>query len=159
MRRWLLLVSVVFALAVLFFFFPGLLLALQSLTWIQRLPSQNPEARFFHNMAYDEARGEAVLFGGFAGQSALFNTWAWNGSDWVQRFPVQSPPARYNHAMAYDGAREEVVLFGGFPFPSGTLFSDTWLWDGITWIQSFASGPSRRGAHAMAYDAVRREVL
>ncbi len=158
MKRWLLTLSAALVFAALFFFVPGLS-ALQVLTWVQRFPSQNPGARFFHSMAYDEARGGAVLFGGFTGQDALADTWAWNGSDWVQRFPVQSPPVRYSHAMAYDGAREEVVLFGGFPFPAGTLFSDTWLWNGVNWTQSPTSGPSRRGAHSMAYDSGRRETL
>ena len=158
MKRWLLTVSTTLVFVVLFFSTPGLS-ALQILTWIQRFPLQSPGARDSHSMAYDEARSEVVLFGGFAVQGALSDTWVWNGSDWIQRFPIQNPPARYGHAMTYDGARGEVVIFGGFPFPIGPLFSDTWLWNRVTWTQSLASGPSRRAAHSMAYDSVRKEVL
>ncbi|HEY4015584.1 MAG TPA: kelch repeat-containing protein [Polyangiaceae bacterium] len=43
-----------------------------------------------------------------------------------------------------------IVLFGGFSFSSNTFLGDTWEWDGSTWTQRNASGPSPRAGHAMA---------
>jgi hypothetical protein len=61
--------------------------------------------------------------------------------------------------MAFDIARGRTVLFGGRD-GSGTLFGDTWEFDGLTWDRrSAAGGPSPRWVHAMAYDAQRRRVV
>ena len=87
-------------------------------------------------MAYDQARGVTVLFGGDTGNAGgrfevTDETWLWNGSSWTQASPAASPPARMTHAIAYDSRRERVVLFGG---SDGTrTFGDTWEWDGTTW--------------------------
>jgi hypothetical protein len=73
---------------------------------------------------------------------------------WTQ---VANGPARYGHAMAYDAARQRVVLFGGSS--NGTQFGDTWEWNGTSWLQLAASGPSARTIHAMAYDAASQRVV
>jgi hypothetical protein len=60
--------------------------------------------------------------------------------------------------MAYDSLRQRVVLFGG----SGTagLLSDTWEWDGTTWLpQATAVMPSARADCAMAYDEVSQRIV
>ncbi len=110
-------------------------------------------------MAYDAARGQIVLFGGYNPNSGFLNdTWVWDGANWIQKSPQTSPPAREGHAMAYDIARGQVVLFGGLDANMNPL-NDTWLWDGITWTQSTTPGPGARGNTAMAYDAGRSQVV
>jgi hypothetical protein len=54
--------------------------------------------------------------------------------------------------MAYDGSH--VVLFGGCCDHSNNNhnWNDTWTWDGTTWTQQSATGPSARIGGAMAYD-------
>jgi hypothetical protein len=80
--------------------------------WVQKFPANAPPARHGHAMAYDAARGQVVLFGGW--DAAIVNdTWVWDGTNWVQKFPANAPPAVGGHAMAYDAARGQVVLFGG----------------------------------------------
>ncbi len=55
--------------------------------------------------------------------------------------------------MAYDALREVTVLFGGY---NGTsLLGDLWEWNGTTWTQRTAPGPTARAYHSMVYDSHR----
>lgn len=74
--------------------------------------TSGPSARYAHAMAYDEARGQTVLFGGYASSHRLDDTWLWDGAAWTQ-VGGPAPTARQQHAMAYDAARGRTVLFGG----------------------------------------------
>lgn len=67
-------------------------------------------------MAYDDATGQVVLFGGDRDNGkgvGLADTWIWSGTTWSQRVVSPSPPGRYGAAMAYDPATKQVVLFSG----------------------------------------------
>lgn len=118
-------------------------------------------ARFGHSLAFDEARGTALMFGGTTdGSSGRNDTWAWDGKAWQQLSPPSQPPARAFHAMTYDAARRNVVLFGGISDGGKTLLGDTWLWDGNTWraVESTPRPPAR-SKHAMAFDSERNRVV
>jgi hypothetical protein len=78
-------------------------------------------------MAYDVARGQVVLFGGFDNSANLNDSWVWDGTNWTKKSPVTSPPPRNSHALVYDAAREQVVLFGGGG-NSNVIYNDTWAW-------------------------------
>lgn len=111
-------------------------------------------------MAFDAARGNCVLFGGFASSYPphLDDTWTWDGVNWTQRNPATRPAGRRQHAMAYDPGHQGVVVFGGLA-PSATSpyeawRSDTWEWDGNTWSQ-LAGSPAFVSSPAMAYDEAR----
>lgn len=121
--------------------------------WSQRTPATRPPARKNAVMAFDEARGVIVLFGGDSNNSAvLSDTWFWNGSDWQQANPPHTPPPRTKTAMAYDPIRQEVVLFGGLN--DQLYFGDTWIWDGSDWTEIIPSeAPPVRLNHGMAFDA------
>ena len=82
----------------------------QEPNWTQKSPA-SPSSRSLHAMAYDAARGQVVLFGGYGG-GFRNDTWVWDGTTWAQKSPATSPSSRYGHAMAYDAARGQVVLFG-----------------------------------------------
>src|SRR5262249_23620317 len=128
--------------------------------WTQAAPATSPPPRMFAAMAYDEAGGEVVLFGGQipGGTSGNLNdTWVWDGSTWTQRFPAASPPPMEGHAIAYDAEHAQIVLFA----PGTDLLSvQTWTWDGTTWTaMSMASRVPGRSDPAMAYDAERHELV
>jgi hypothetical protein len=130
--------------------------------WLQKTPSTSPPGRQTHAMAYDGAHNQIVMFGG-SSASTLRDTWVWDGTNWSEKFPSTSPPGRIRHAMVYDAAHNQVVLFGGGG-PTGVGFahalSDTWVWDGTSWIQKFPStSPSARFGQAMTYDTVRGQVV
>jgi hypothetical protein len=75
---------------------------------------------------------------------------------WTQRQDI-GPSARFGHALAYDASRSRTLLVGGDGL--GTLYHDTWLWDGETWTQVEDIGPSGRTGHAIAYDSGRQRVV
>ena len=137
--------------------------------WTNR--ANTPPSRQAGAMAYDAARNQIVLFGGYAYPGQDNNdTWVWDGANWIQKNPAHKPPARSAFAMAYDAQHQQVVLFGGqsgYVYASGTAASafgtslaDTWVWDGNDWTQVTPSGsPQARGFHTLAYDAVRGQVV
>lgn len=101
-------------------------------TWSQ-IGSGTPPARSASAMAYDEASGKLVLFGGYQvdaiGRTTyLDETWTFDGTTWTQAAGHAKPPARAAATMAYDGVTGRVVLYGGFN--GRARFNDTWLWDG-----------------------------
>jgi hypothetical protein len=78
------------------------------------------------------------------------------GLFWAQKQDM-GPPPRSTHDIAFDPGRGRLVLFGGAV--GGTMFGDTWEWDGQYWIQVADTGPSARSGHAMAYDSAAGHVL
>lgn len=134
-------------------------------TWTQQHPATSPTGRIDQGqMAYDAARGEAVLFSGQVCDNSGNNctlakdTWVWSGATWTQRQPVTSPPPRVQGTMAFDAARQRIVLFGGAG--DTTELSDTWTWDGVSWIvQTPTTSPAKRQAASMEYDPTTATVL
>lgn len=110
-------------------------------------------------MAFDNVRGEVVLFGGGDWSNVSNETWVWDGARWTARFPETRPPARRGHAMVFDSARSVIVLFGGSDQNNQAL-DDTWVWNGSNWLQQTPSTrPPARSHAAMAYDSIRQEVV
>lgn len=129
-----------------------------------------PTARLFPRMAYDTARDRLVLSGGVVGNSALQDTWTWDGQTWSDRSQGLDasyiPTDRGDVAMAYDSARGTTVLFGGrtvtaVGVPSSyAILGDTWTWNGIRWTQQApTSAPSARFGMSMVYDQARNETV
>jgi hypothetical protein len=110
-------------------------------TWIQRHPASSPPASTggATAIAYDADRKTVVMFGGlYLANSAMDQTWTWDGTTWTKRRPATIPPARFNHAMAYDASTHSVVLTGGAGSSTDGTFpalDDTWTWDGVTWTR------------------------
>jgi hypothetical protein len=124
--------------------------------WHRIMTPNSPAGRYTHGLAYDTQRHITVLFGGDStGSSRLNDTWEFNGTTWTQVIPAQSPPGRVNidQALVYDTVRTRTVLFGGLGV-SGYL-SDTWEYDGTTWVQVIGQSPQKRDSHAMVFDSQR----
>jgi|GEM_PF-842710 len=122
-----------------------------------RIDEPGPSPRWGGAFAFDEARGQLVLFGGSAlGRGSVAETWSWDGASWA-RLATNEVPERIDHAMAYDPVRERIVLFGGIVDndPAG----DTWEWDGSTWTEVSVDGPGPRYAHDMTYDPAAGGVV
>ncbi|MCP5524217.1 MAG: PD40 domain-containing protein [Verrucomicrobiales bacterium] len=130
-------------------------------TWAQVATSGGPGVRAGCAMAYDPQSTRVLLQGGsrdLAGNQALSDTWAWDGTSW-QEVPSANGPTRVQHQMVYDAKRQVMVLFGGFG-PTGTGPVDTWEFDGSQWHQVAASGPSgARQFPILAYDPMRETVI
>lgn len=77
---------------------------------------------------------------------------------WRQRTTPAAPEGRHAHAMVYDPVRAVVFLFGGSD--GSAAFNDTWVWDGLEWVQLAPSmSPEPRFDFGMAYDGDRNRVV
>lgn len=125
--------------------------------------SARPTARGSHAIAYNSARHELVLFGGYDSNLLLGDTWVFDiqSGAWTPYPAVNPHPSpRLGHMMAYDESRSTVVLFGGGS--STGAFGDTWEWNGIAWNQVAVGGaptPVGRSYGSLSYDSARRTVV
>jgi hypothetical protein len=128
-------------------------------TWRELHPVVSPPARQDANMAYDAARREVILYGGFDGSGGDQGTWAWNGATWTLLHPASSPGPLWHASMAYDGATKKVILFGGNT-NTGTS-NQTWSWDGTTWTLLHPAVHPRDNAAGWqaAYDPASKQLI
>lgn len=131
-------------------------------------PPPSPPPRDGGTMAYDAATRSLLLYGGltFSGsaQTALGDTWSWDGSRWTELHPRTSPPPLTAALMAYDPAHRVVVLTGGERAPaSGTEVSPnrtTWTWNGSDWTRvPSAPTPASAGPAAVAGDDATGQLI
>ena len=138
--------------------------------WSQRVPATSPPARSGGSLAFDEATGSMLLFGGTDGTYGadgavpLDDTWTWDGSDWTELFPATVPQGRADAAMAFDPATGNLVLTSGESnafYVAGPSFQDTWTWDGNDWtLQSPGTEPPETsGQSTMVFDPVIGQLV
>jgi hypothetical protein len=103
-----------------------------------------------HYMAFDEARGRTVVYGGqLMDRSWATDTYEWDGMNWTT-ITTPGPGGRVHFAMVYDTRHKRVLMFGGFDQDYKT-HNDLWAWDGKTWQKLSEGGPPPRSHHAMAF--------
>src|SRR5262249_5561932 len=61
--------------------------------WTQEFPANNPPGRTLPAMAYDQARNQVVLFGGFTGSVFANDTWVFGAPAVSTCTQLQLPPA------------------------------------------------------------------
>jgi hypothetical protein len=119
-----------------------------------------PSARAGSAMAYDQAHGVHVLFGGDTGIALLADTYTFNAltNTWKQFSGGVTPPARYG-AAAVLVPTVGVVMFGGAN-NSAEVFNDMYVWSGTAWapvVSVVNSGTARAVPalwnHSMAWGA------
>ena len=130
--------------------------------WTTATPTASPPPLTGAAAAYDADTSTLVLFGGVdsLSHSQSDQTWIWNGTNWSEaKMSSQQPPARQRASMAFDPVLHALILFGG-ETANGALLSDTWAWNGASWVQATttANPPPRAGA-AMAFDPAGDLVL
>ena len=81
--------------------------------WTELLPQQAPPLQSTP-MAFDSARGRAVLYAGASLDTPVLRTWEWDGAAWALAAKDTGPPAGAGVALAFDASRAVTVLFGGF---------------------------------------------
>ena len=95
-------------------------------------------------ITFDPERERWLMFGGFSGTAPTSETWIGGGASWSKLSPRASPPARFqlnsNH-LSWDPLLGRAVLFGGIFRCCGSLYTDTWRWDGRNWTKLFSAAP------------------
>ncbi|MCA8971840.1 MAG: hypothetical protein KDC95_18785 [Planctomycetes bacterium] len=128
--------------------------------WSQAMPTASPSARAFYSMAYDVRRGVTQIFG----SQSTFNgaeLWEYDGTTWTMATPTNSPTSRDQPGLCYDKARGVTVLFGGWNAASpGTMYDDTWEYDGTNWTQvQTTTKPTARYRTSMVYEELRGRIV
>jgi cysteine-rich repeat protein len=125
--------------------------------WRQVSPLTSPSIRSGVQMAYDRARGQVVLFGGFDTQNRN-DTWTWDGMNWNLVSPATTPPGRNGDVMVWDEDLQALVMFGGDS--AGPVDPGTWAWDGTNWRDLAPTTPfPGNGLEAGAYDALHHRII
>ncbi len=125
--------------------------------WTQLAPAVSPTARSGAQLVHDSNRGVAVLYGGLASNISIppptNQTWEWNGATWAQVTPAANPGNRYLYGACYDSVRSRVVMYGGATTQLISVpNSQTWEYDGTTWVQVTTTGnPGPRERPAMCF--------
>lgn len=128
--------------------------------WTQLLPANSPEGRESFGITYDPRRQRVLLFGGWSvqTQTALGDTWEWDGRSWTQAPTTEGPTPRVGALMVFDSARQRALLFGGYT--SGGASDETWSWNGSRWtlLLPAHTPPARMGA-TLAWDSARQVAV
>lgn len=133
--------------------------------WVDLAPPNVPSNRDEASIAYHPATRKIVLFGGTNGGGMLNDTWTFDGITWTQESPLASPPVRGGAAFAHDPKSGGVLLFGGWCatvvcWNIGDLRDDTWLWNGVTWVQMTpVQSPTKRSNAVMSSNTVAGNVV
>jgi len=106
-------------------------------SWRLALDGEGPTSRAFHAMAFDEARGVVLLYGGLCRETerTCGDAWVWDGDAWTE-IPVEGPGPRYGAVLAYDPEAQVVLLYGGRDELG--IFRDVWSWDGEAWTRRWS---------------------
>ncbi len=113
--------------------------------WKEIDTANSPSPRSNFSMAYDEKRGQVVLFGGNNKDeiTVLHDTWVYDGQDWTLKQSSYTPQSRRDAQMFYDPESEKVILSGGIyrskPDEDFKKYQDIWEWDGTKWSAARAS--------------------
>lgn len=98
-----------------------------------RVNEEFPRTVISPNITYDPVDGRIVLVGQSSDEDRI-ETWVWTGFEWRRQFTSDGiePPGVISFALAYHEGSGRVLMFGGRT-SSGSLLSQTWVWDGYYW--------------------------
>lgn len=147
----------------LFLLFASAGSAVAQLAWTQVTPANSPGGRYGHAMAYHEARGRMVLFGGANDTvNKLDDTWEFDGTTWQLMSTTVRPPARRWHAMVYSPTFRSVLLFGGDLQSTAGPANDVWVYTSTgRWAELTTVGvePAGRYGHCATWDSRRQTMV
>ncbi|MDP2340717.1 MAG: hypothetical protein Q8O67_07160 [Deltaproteobacteria bacterium] len=128
-------------------------------SWRERPTVTAPPDRAHACLAFDSARGRAVLFGGDNpnAEAPLGDTWTFGDDGWRREAPVAFPPPRARAGCAYDPLRDRVVLAGGEDGDGPS--SQVWEWDGRNWALAEVTLAAPAVDVSAAFDLARAGVV
>jgi len=125
---------------------------------VWRLVERHPSPRSNAAIAYDPARGVAVMYGGAGAAGEVHgDTWEWDGAHWNHIPLLFTGPPRQGAKMVFDPRLGSMLLVGGEP---GHWIS-TWQYDGTSWLgRDMGNDDVSPGTgHAVAWSGARDTVV
>jgi hypothetical protein len=127
--------------------------------------AEGPGPRWDHTLAWDEAGGRLVAFGGRGAAGApLGDTWLFDleARTW-ETLDGPAPSPRFGHAIAVDQEERALYLFGG-QADGATFFDDAWRLDLATGTWTDVSPapetrPLKRCLHEAVWDEANGRML
>ncbi|HEX2120882.1 MAG TPA: hypothetical protein VHL59_04500, partial [Thermoanaerobaculia bacterium] len=131
--------------------------------WTNPDPRDEPDARRFPAVVYDENLKKIVLFGGYDNANFRNDTWTWDGTTWTE-IRRDRPNQRSLMSMWYDPQLKKTVLYGGLGRRSIneriTRYSDMWSFDGTQWTKmNVSSTPGERFGAQIAIDPRTNKLI
>lgn len=114
-------------------------------------PGASPSPRSSQAMAYDDALGGVVLYGGFIGGAASSDCWILKDGRW-QDWSGDGGPPRIHSALVYDPDKQRLLLFGGFNTRDRT--NELWAYSDHRWTNLGEANdrmPAPRAEHRCTY--------
>jgi hypothetical protein len=116
-----------------------------------------PVSRVGHSMAWSQADGAVLLYGGFNATSSLTDLWKWDGAVWT-RLDSAGPAATEGPALV--SAEGGPLLVGSRPDAAPDAMLGVWAWRRGRWMElASGGGPRRRVGQGVAYDPARRRLV
>ncbi len=124
-----------------------------------------PSGTSMSAMAWNDARGTVMLFGGSNGPTT--DLWEWDGVRWSLIPTSNSPvgwPTHFYSTLAYDPSRDVLVSFGALqappnPPPSGSALAVTWEWDAQNGWRTVPAGGPTMFYRELVFDPARRRLV
>lgn len=137
-------------------------IAYLSAQWKMQNPSVYPSPRTGAAMAFDNALGKIVLFGGHSSTGPLNDTWTYQGGVWtnISAQVTGAPAPRYDALMTYDASDGALLMVGGYA--TSMYENQSYLFNGTVWTAT-ASIPVRTASDVsgptLTYDALDGFVI
>jgi len=127
--------------------------------WTQLTPATSPSPRARGWLEWDFVRNRAIYYGGknTTANTALAETWSWDGSTWSQITTTVAPGwnagnGLISYGMTFDVLRDRIVLFGGTR-TTGGVSNLTYEFTGSDWLLHNTGGLVGRTGPAVAFVA------
>lgn len=113
-------------------------------TWSEIEAANMPPARFNSMFTYIPGRHQIFLFGGFASNGRVDDTWIYDieSSTWTELDPPDHPNQRSDSSIAYDPDNDVIILFSGYRRDE-VKTRETWVYnfEDDNWVEMFPEIP------------------
>jgi hypothetical protein len=120
--------------------------------WEQLNPASSPSNCSMPIAATDDRRLRVVVLCQKEG-----STWEWNGETWLAKGTDATLRNLKSASMSYDSTRGLVILIGGKK--SINVTDKSWLWDGVSWIQSGVTAPRIMYATSAYFERTQSTIV
>ena len=132
-------------------------------TWSEIEAANKPPPRFNAMFTYISGRHQIFLFGGFAGNGRVADTWIYDieSSTWTELDPPDHPNQRSDSSIAYDPDNDVIILFSGYRRDE-VKTRETWVYtfEDDNWVEMGSdTSPFHQYGHYMIFVPEKGQLL